>query len=461
MQAEQSIRNILNASSVAVVGASTNPEKFGHMTLKSLIDGGYQGKIYPVNPKADSILDLPAYPSLSAIPGGVELVLILVSAEHVPAVMREAAAIGAKGAIMLTAGFRESGFPEREAEIASIAREINLPFIGPNIQGVYYLPNKLSAVFFPPLTTPGPLSIVSQSGSITAGIAEWAEDEGLGISAAINVGNQTNLQVADMLEFLATDELTGAIAVYLEGLLDGRHFIETIRRVTRKKPVAVLKSGRTAIGRESVASHTGSLAGRDEIFGAVCRQFGLVRADTMEALYDCAKGLATLKQPAGNRVLVVSTSGGGATLAADSAEKYGLVFPSLPAPLAEELKVMEGLHFNANIANPIDLAGITNSHFDRAMTLADKYDAADIYLLSLGDPVERSAELAIDLKSRMKGQLAVVYFGGGKEQKRACTLIHRAGIPVFPTPERAMQGIGASVWNRQFRQEQLQNDRVE
>ncbi|MBN1314946.1 MAG: CoA-binding protein [Anaerolineales bacterium] len=435
---------IFHAKSVAIVGASSNPKKFGYMTLETLVTAGYQGDIYPINPKAESILGLKAYPSLRSVPYSVELAVIIVPAPFVPKVMREAASIGVKGSVILSAGYRESGFPEREVEIAAIAQETGLRFLGPNIQGINYVPNKLCAMFFPVITLQGPLAIVSQSGTVTAALSQWAEDDGLGISAAVNLGNQTDMGVSEVLEYLAEDEPTKAIALYLEGLRDGRQFLKVAGRVARYKPVAVLKGGRSAAGQASVASHTGSLAGRDEVFSAACRQVGLIRAGDLEGLFDAAKGLATLPDIKGRRVLVVSTSGGGNTLAVDEAEKQGLVIPKLPEPFTTELEQL-GLPPNAGIDNPLDLASLSPEHFVQAITLADKYDAADLYLIILGDPVEGSVEAIRVLADKVRGGLAVTYFGGGALEKKDGVVIQRLGIPVFSSPERAALGMAAAL----------------
>jgi acyl-CoA synthetase (NDP forming) len=274
----QVLKKIFNARSVALVGASSDSSKYGYMTLNSILGGGYEGQIYPVNPKGGKILGLEVYPSLSEVPGEPELLVVLVPATFVPGVLREAAQKGIKNAIILSGGFREAGRPDLEAEIAAISREYGLRFVGPNIQGINYLPNKLCAMFFPVITTKGPLAIVSQSGTITAALSEWAADEKLGISAAVNLGNQVDLCESDYLDFFASDEKTKVVAMYTEGLKDGRRFLETIRRVALQKPIAILKSGRTVAGQRSAASHTGSLAGSHDVFRAACRQFGAVNA---------------------------------------------------------------------------------------------------------------------------------------------------------------------------------------
>ena len=449
-QTIQDLKAIFNARSVAVVGASETPGKFGYLTMESLLGGGYEGRLFPVNPKSQEIMGLKAYPSISDLPVDIEAVVVIVPAKFVAGVLREAAAKGAKGAIILSAGFREAGRPDLEEEIVAIARETGLRLMGPNIQGINYLPNKLCAMFFPVITTSGPLGVISQSGTVTAALSEWAADEGLGISAAINLGNQVDLSESDYLDFLAEDEKTKAIAMYIEGVKKGRRFLETIRRVGERKPIAVLKGGRSSIGAKSAASHTGSLAGSHQVFSAACRQFGVFAANDLETLYDGSKALATLPSPRGSRLFIVSTSGGAGTLSADEAEGWGLTLPELDPEFVEELKGLE-LSPLATLANPLDLASISAADFTKVLIAAGRFDLADVVLVSYGDPVVGGVETALELAARLKAGLAVSYLGGGDEEKEGRVKLQAAGVPVFPAPERAVRGIGAAVWRAEYR----------
>jgi acyl-CoA synthetase (NDP forming) len=441
----EALRGLLNADSIAVVGASNDQSKLGYALLDTIRRSQYEGALYPVNPRADHIQGIPAYPSVTDVPNSIEAALILVPAVYVAGVIREAAARGVRAAAILSAGFGESGRPDLEEELAQTARECGVRLLGPNIQGFSYLPNRLCAMFWPAMTSPGPLAVVAQSGSVTAALAEWAAEEGLGVSAAVNLGNQVDLCESDVLEFLAEDEHTKAIALHLEAVKGGRRFLEIAGRVNQLKPITVLKTGRSAVGRESASSHTGALAGRDEVFGGACRQVGLVRADDLQGLYDTAKALATMKEPRGNRLFVVSTSGGGGTLIADEAERQGLVLPPLPADLVEKLKRLDPPP-NASLANPLDLPSFSAAMFESAVSLARRYDVADIYLISFGDPVPGSAGAVQRLAGQLHSSLGVAYFGGGEVERASRIDLHRAGIPVWPTPERAVRAVGAAVW---------------
>ena len=446
----EAIRTCFYSRSLALVGASDDPRKYGYMTLRSILEAGYTGEVYPINPKGGEIMGVKVYPSLQEIPGTLDLAVIVVPAQFVSGILREAAAKGAKGAVILSGGFREAGRPDLEKEVTQVGRELGVRIMGPNIQGINYLSNKLCAMFFPVITRKGPLAIVSQSGTITAALAEWSADEGLGISAAVNLGNQVDLCESDYIEFFAEDDSTRAIVLYLEGIKDGHRFLEVIRRVPRRKPMAILKGGQTIMGQKSAASHTGSLAGRYEVFHAACRQNGVYSASDLPGLYDAAKALATLRPPRGNRVMMITTSGGAGVLASDVVDAKGLVFPPLPAELVEDLKAnhMPPL---AVFSNPLDLVSIQAEYFERAVLAADRQDVADVFLLGFGDPVAEGVEMVKRLSSQIHGGLAVAYLGGGAEEKIGRVRLHEAGIPVFPTPERAIRAISAVVQYSLFR----------
>ncbi|UCD80240.1 MAG: CoA-binding protein [Desulfobacterales bacterium] len=445
----KAIDSIFKAKSIAVVGASADPLKFGYMTMSSLVKGGYEGRLYPVNPKAKEIMGLKAYASVSEVPDELDCVVIIVPAKFVAGILHEAAQKGAKGAIIQSAGFREAGRPDLEEEIFCTAQKLGLRLMGPNIQGVNYLPNKMCAMFFPVIDLKGPLAVVTQSGTVTTALGEWAADDGLGISAAVNLGNQVDICEADYIDYFAQDANTGAIAMYVESLKNGPRFLDSLGKAALQKPVAILKAGRTPVGAQSAASHTGAIAGRHPVFKAACRQFGAVIAEDLPTLYDQAKALATLAPPQGNRIVIISTSGGAATLASDEGETRGLRFPELPPALRAELENLN-LPPLAHLNNPIDLVSLDAAHFQQVAQLVDRYAIADIILISFGDPVAGGDEVVKFLAATNRASLCVSYMGGGEEETRSRFSIHRAGIPVFPSPERAMRGIAAAVWKAEF-----------
>lgn len=443
------VSRLFRARSVAVVGASSNPAKLGHVILANILDGGYEGNVYPVNPKADEILGLQAYPSVSQIPSSLDLVVVVVPAPFVPGVLREATHKGAGAGIIISGGFRESGREDLEQELVDLVAETGLRLVGPNCQGINYRPNKLCASW-PLVAASGSLAVISQSGTVAATLAGWALDEGLGISATVSLGNQVDVCETDLIDFFADDEESRVIALYLEGAKDGRRFLDAVKRAIPKKPIVVLKSGRTEGGQRAAASHTRSLAGRDDIFDAACRQFGIVRVPDIESLYDSAKALASLELDGGDRVLIVTSSGGCGILATDEAERRGLQVPSLPPQVVAELKEA-GLLPTAILSNPLDLTVAPAEHFEAAVSVAERYDLADVYLLIFGDPIPGATEVVQRLRDRIGACVAVAYLGGGEVEKAERLYMHAAGIPVFPTPQRAIGAIRDAVWAVRFR----------
>ena len=439
-----SLGSIFKAQSVALVGASSDQGKLGYMTLESIIKGGYEGRIYPVNPKGGEILGLTVYRSLNEIPEPVDLAVVIVPARFVPQVVREAVEKGIPGAVILTAGFKEAGQVGLEEEIKRIAKEGRLRFVGPNVQGINYLPNKLCAMFFPVITTRGPLTVITQSGSATAALSEWAVDDGLGITAAVNLGNQADLCESDYLGYFGKDEVTKAVAMVIEGVAAGRRFLSSVSKASTEKPVVVLKTGRSEIGKRAAASHTGSLAGNHKVFTSALKQAGGIPAENLTDLYDRSKGATLIKKPNGNRVLSIATSGGMGALAADEAEAEGLDMPSLSGKFIQALKA-EKISDLANMANPLDLGYVGIEDFITTATLADQHEIADVILLNFGDPMPGAVDAVKKMRKELQSSLVVSYCGGGAEERSARVEMHRAGVAVFPSPERAIRGIGASV----------------
>ncbi len=442
--AQEAIRTMFNARCVAVVGASNDPRKYGCMTFKTIIDSGFDGKVYPVNPKGGLILGRESVTRLKDIPETIDLVVILVPARFVPGVLEEAGELGVLVAIVTSSGFSEMGNPQAEQEIIGIARKFGMRLLGPNVLGATYLPNRLCAHFFPALHNPGPVAMISQSGSLTNGLTEWLEHDGIGVCATVNLGNQADLTESDFLTYFANDPYVRAVCMYLEGVRDGRRFLEALSYCTARKPVSILKAGRSLAGSKSAASHTGSLAGVHGIFEAACRQYGAQVVTGLSELYDQARGLATLPILQGDRILVISTSGGIGTLAVDEAEVQGLNVPELPEQMVTELKEL-GVAQLGSIGNPIDLAAIWAKELRDCALIADRYNFCDVILLNFGDPVEHTIEHVLETVKRINTGLAITYLGGGEEERKARLRLQEEGVAVFESPERAVRSIRAAV----------------
>jgi acetyl coenzyme A synthetase (ADP forming)-like protein len=433
------LESLFNARSVAVVGASTKPEKTGHTILKNIVEGGFAGRIYPVNPRAEAILGLPAFASLTAIAEPVDLVVIVVPARFVPDVMEEAGKKGVSGAVVISGGFGEIGEAALERRVVETAEEYGIRIIGPNCQGFNYTPNRLCASW-PLVTKSGPVAIISQSGTVGAALEMWAEEAEIGISGFVALGNKADVNETDLIDLFAGDPNTKVISLYIEGVGDGRRFMDSVRAARKSKPIVVLKPGTTEKGARAVQSHTRSIAGRDEIFDAVCRQLGIVRAKTITELFDYSLALALSKKPKGNRVLIATSSGGSGIIATDAAEANGIEVADLPQRLAAELR--EALPAQCVIANPLDLTGdATAERYRKAVEPAIRYDSADSILLIFGDPIPGASEVVNELKKKSEKPIMVAYLGGGETERRESLELHRSGTPVFPTPERAVAAL--------------------
>jgi len=433
------LESVFNARCVAVVGASANPEKTGHIILKNIIEGGFAGRIYPVNPKAEEILGLPCHASLSAIDGPVDVVVIVVPSKFVPDVMEEAGGKQVSGAVVISGGFGETGNEELERRIVAIAERYGTRIIGPNCQGFNYTPNRLCASW-PLVTKSGPIAVISQSGTVGAAIEMWAEQAGIGISGFVALGNAADVNETDLIDLFKEDPNTRVISLYIEGVQDGRRFMESVRSAREKKPVVVLKPGTTQKGARAIQSHTRSIAGRDEIFEAVTRQLGIVRARTITELFDYSLALGFMDKPKGNRLLIVTSSGGSGIIATDAAEQNGIRVVDLPGQLAAELK--QALPPQCVVANPLDLTGDAKAERYRvAADIAVQYDAVDSILLIFGDPIPGACEVVNDLKEKTDKRIVVAYLGGGQTEEQEKLKLHRSGTPVFPTPERAVAAL--------------------
>ena len=284
------IKYIFEPKSIAVIGASRDPKAWGHVILKNIIDYGFEGKVYPVNPKTDRLLGLRCYPDVRSIPGDIDLVVITVPAKIVPYVMEACIERGVKAAIIITAGFSEIGLEgeKLEKEVVKIARKGKIRFVEPNRMGVFVAKSKLNAVFTSISPKAGHIAFISQSGAFAGTMLYWVAMKNIGFSTAISVGNRADLEVSDYLMYLADDETTKVTIMYIEGVKDGRKFIKALECYTRKKPLVVMKIGYTASGAKAAHSHTAAIAGRDEIYNAVFRKYGVIRVYEPDDMFNTA-----------------------------------------------------------------------------------------------------------------------------------------------------------------------------
>ena len=435
---------IFKAESIAVVGASANPEKTGHVIMKNIIDGGFKGQIYPINPKSSEILGLRCYTSLTEIPvNKIDLVIIVVPANFVPKVLEDAAKKQVACAVVISGGFREAGNEGLEAFVVETAKKYGIRFIGPNCQGITYTPNNLCAAW-PLMKSKGNMAIISQSGTMGAAFAGWAEEDNLGVSSFISLGNKSDIDEIDLIKYFSLDQSTKVIGIYLEGVKDGQTFMKVSKNVVSKKPIVVIRPGRTKKGSVAAQSHTKSIAGDYKIFDAACKQVGIIKADTVYELYDFSKILSLCKMPRGNRCLIITSSGGSGILATDIAERNGVDILNLK----EETKTVlsDILPSHCIIGNPLDLTGDTNAErYYEVIKKLKSVDYIDIVLLIFGDPIPNAADFVKKMKEEVSQEIVACYLGGGDIQAKEILNLHKAGIPTFPTPERAMRAISALI----------------
>ncbi|MCK4409550.1 MAG: CoA-binding protein, partial [Candidatus Eisenbacteria sp.] len=304
------IRCLFEPRSVAVIGASHDSRKIGYKILQNIVEGGYEGRILPINPKGGEILGLSVYTSLAEAGGEMDLVITTVPAKFATGAVRDAADLGAKFNLVITSGFSEVGNIAEERELTSYALERGMRIIGPNIFGMFSASAKLDANFGPGSISAGSVAIITQSGALGLAMIGKTAVENMGISAMVSVGNKADIEEADLLEYLMHHDLTKVILMYIEGVGDGDRLVDVLEVATRLKPVVVIKSGRSKRGAVAAASHTGSLAGSDEVFDAIMRQCGVLRAESVQEAFNLCKFLSTSGVPSGENVVIVTNGGG-------------------------------------------------------------------------------------------------------------------------------------------------------
>ncbi|HEU0054675.1 MAG TPA: acetate--CoA ligase family protein [Longimicrobium sp.] len=449
--------SILRPKSIAVVGASRTPNTIGYQILDNLLRHGYEGAVYPVNPKAESVHSIRAYPSLDAIPDAVDLAVVVVPKQFVIDVAEACGRKGVKGLVVISAGFKEVGGAgvEREKALLEVVRRHGMRLVGPNCMGVLNTAPGVSmnATFAPTMPPAGPVSFMSQSGAMGVTILDYAREYGIGISQFVSVGNKPDVSGNDLVEYWTADERTRVILMYLENFGNPRKFTQLAREFTRRNPIIVVKSGRTGAGARAASSHTGALAGTDVAVDALLAQCGVIRVDTVEEMFDLAMAFSHQPIPRGGRVAIVTNAGGPGIIIADACEANGLSVPEL----AEETRALLEKHFpeEASLRNPVDMiASATPQSYRVAVeaVLADPNVDAVIaaFVPPLGVRQEDVAEAIVDVAagSREKPVLAVLMGREGLPQGLA--ELNEAGIPGYRFPESAARALGAMYRYRRW-----------
>lgn len=442
--------SFFNPRGVVIIGASTNPSKLGYGLAINLIRSGYQGKINFVNIKGGELFGKKIYQSVLEVPDPVDLAVVLIPSRFVPQVVRECGQRGIRAGIIGSGGFRETGSEgaELEREMLTAAREGGIRLIGPNCIGLLDTHLPMDATFLPP---PGPsagdVAFLSQSGAICAAAIDWARGQGYGISRLVSLGNQADISETDLLEPVAADPHTNVLALYLEGVKNGRRFVEESRRVVKNKPIIALKVGKYAAGREAVASHTGALAGQESAYTAAFRRGGVLRANTSEELFDQARALAWCPLPQGNQVAVLTNAGGPGVTAADALEELGLKMAGLSADTQNKLRGI--LPAAASVKNPVDmLASATPDQFASCLQVLLTDPGADSVMVIFPTPPMHSAgsvaKALIPLIHQSQKPVVISVMGERLIQE-AVEHLRAARIPEYRFPERAAAALAALV----------------
>jgi len=454
---KRSLKNVFNPRSVAVIGASEVPGKASERRTRSLIEGGYRGDIYLINPKRAELFGRKAYPSITEIDGEVDLVMIVVAPRFLTSAVADSVKMGAKGIIIITAGLGESGEEGKkiEAEILDEAARTGAFVIGPNCSGMFSSSADINLLGVPQIEK-GSISVLAQSGNVIDSLTHYARMRGVGFSKIISVGNAIGVNFHEYIDYLKDDPDTKVIMTYLEGIKDGNNLVRVVRETAKKKPVIALKVGRSSAGARAAASHTGSLAGDEVIVDAAFRQAGIVRVSNTDELFDMAEVFASCPLPEGNRVVILSEGGGDNSIAADNAEKYGMDVPVLSAETQEKIKpfLLEGMP----ASNPIDYGGTAeeNPHMITECVKVcmedDQVDGIfitgffggfkDIIAPHVAELEEKASKDMVDLVKKYKKPL-FVHTSFARDPIKSLDILKAAGVPVIESSERTAQCLSA------------------
>lgn len=450
MSVERPLDSLFRPSSIAVVGASRRSGTIGYQIVDNLLRHGYRGVLHPVNPSARAIHGVRAWPDVSSIPEPIDLAVVVVPKERVPEVVDDCGRAGVKALVVITAGFKEVGGAgvAREDALMEQVRRYGMRLVGPNCMGLLNTEEAMSmnATFAPNMPPPGHMSFLSQSGALGVTILDYAAEYGIGIHHFVSVGNKPDVSGNDLLEYWENDDATRVILMYLENFGNPRRFTRIARRVTRKKPVVVVKSGRTGAGARAASSHTGALAGADLATDALLAQCGVLRADSVEELFDIAMAFEAQPVPRGNRVAIVTNAGGPGIIIADACESAGLAVSALSDETQARLRTL--LPEEASIRNPVDMiASATGERYRDVLDAVLADPAVDAAVAAFVPPLGiRQIDVAthiVDARSRHpdKPLLAVLMGRDGLPEGKA--QLQQAGIPAYIFPESAARALAA------------------
>jgi acyl-CoA synthetase (NDP forming) len=452
------MNRIMRPKAVAVIGASSETGKIGNSVMKNLINGGYKGQIYPIHPKDAEILGYKAYKSVKDVPDEIDTAVFAIPGKLVAGALRECGEKKIAGAVLIPSGFAETGNMEGQEELQRIGREYNIRLMGPNIYGFYYTPSNLCATFCTAYDYKGSTALSSQSGGIGMAIIGYSRSAKMGVSAIVGLGNKSDIDEDDLLLFFDQDENTKVIAQHCEDLKDGRAFAEVAKRVSKNKPVIMLKAGRTAMGAAAASSHTGALAGNDKIYDDVLRQSGVVRAKSLRQLLDFSRGMPILPTPKGENVVIITGAGGSGVLLSDACVDNGLkLFKPLPQDLDAAFRKFIP-PFGA-AGNPVDITGgeppITYMNTVRLGLEDDRIHALILgYWHTIITPpmvfARNMVQVVEEMRAKGKVKPVVASLAGDVEVEEASQYLYEHGIPAYAySTEIPVEILGAKYqWAR-------------
>lgn len=453
---EGSLSSLLKPDSIAVIGASREPSKWGYKVFHNIVSNGYKGKAYPVNPSASEIDGYRCYSHVGDIPGEVDLAIIIVPASAAMQVVDECGAKNVKALCVITAGFGEVG-PEGAAledELKAKVSGYGMRMLGPNTMGFLNNSISLNASIVPKMPPKGEISFISQSGALGLSLVDWAIGSNLGMNCVVSTGNKADVSDADLLDFFEHDKNTWTIAMYIEGLKDGRRFIDVAKKV--KKAKLAIKAGVSRAGARAAASHTGSLAGSDSVYDAAFKQCGVVRVEGVEEMFDAAMALSTQPRAKGNRVAIMSNGGGAAIMASDACERRGMSVP----PLKKHTKagIARLLPAFASVKNPIDTVAKSDYDIYREalkMLLDDKdIDCVMVIYAHAGfTSAAEPAKAVIDTVKEKYPKPVVACWMGGREVSVVASMFRRNRVPYYPVPERAAEALRSLIKYNEYLKE--------
>ena len=437
------IHSFFKPTSVAVVGATASEKKAGYAVLRNIVKSGYTGKVYPVNPKRKEIMGIPVYNDIMSIPETPELAVLIIPPTACIEAIQKLGKKGTKAVLIISAGFKETGEEGRklEEELLKTAKKHGIRIAGPNCLGVMDTYTPFNATFATVMPPQGNVAVVSQSGALLSAFFDWSIEEGVGFSKVVSLGNQADLSESDFIEYLAEDPETKVILAYIEGVRDGKRFIESLKKATKEKPVVVLKVGRTEAGARASSSHTGSITGSDDAYNAAFKKAGVIRATNMEELFIAAKLFSFCDIKRVNQVAILTNAGGPGIIASDAIENSSIQIATLEEHIKEKLKQV--LPPMASVNNPVDIIGDADSHrYSKALDILLQSENVDsIIILLTPQLMTEISETAREIAKRKGRKTIVTTFMGRKRVREGVEILKAHHIPNYDFPEHVVKAL--------------------